>query len=198
MTTAPTAPQPPARARKPRTAPKRKTPKPKPKVRLPGRAREEGDNPGTGHWRTYFLEHLIETSNITAAARYAKTVPSRVYRTRKRDPAFAAAWDAALAEGYRNLEMDLLAYLRSPNPDRKMDVASAIRLLTLHRQSVARSRAAEDEEQSEQEVLESIDAMIEEVRQRAAAATDADELGGADELGDADEFGPDGYGDEQA
>ena len=181
MTTAPTAPQPPARARKPRTAKQRKAPKPKPKVRLPGRAREEGDNPGTGHWRTYFLEHLIETSNITASALYAKTVPSRVYRTRKQDPAFAAAWDAALVEGYRNLEMDLLAYLRSPSPDRKLDVASAIRLLTLHRQSVARSRAAEDV-QSEQEVLDSIDAMIEEMRQRSEANTAllASEDGGDD------------------
>jgi hypothetical protein len=168
MTTAPPGPHKSARARKTGAARQGKAIRPKPKVRLTSRAREEGDNPGTGHWRTYFLEHLIETSNITASAHYAKTVPSRAYRTRKQDPAFAAAWDAALAEGYRNLEMDLLAYLRSPSPDRKMDVASAIRLLTLHRQAVARSRAEVDE-QSEQDVLDSIDAMIDEMRQRASA-----------------------------
>ena len=164
MTTAPTEPPKKPRARKAGRA------KPKPKVRLTRRSREEGDNPGTGHWRVYFLEHLIATSNITAAATYAKTVPSRAYRTRKQDPVFAAQWDAALAEGYRNLEMDLLAYLRNPSPDHKMDVASAIRLLTLHRASVAHQRAAGDE-RSEQEVLDSIDRMIDEMRERAAANT---------------------------
>lgn len=162
MTTAPQAPKKTTRARKAAIIEQ------KPKVRLPKRTRAEGDNPGTGHWRVYFLEHLIETSNVSASAAYAKTVPSRVYRTRKQDPLFAAQWDTALAEGYKNLEMDLLAYLRNPNPDRKMDVASAIRLLTLHRQSVAQSRAQGDD-RSEQEVLDSIDAMIDEMRNRAAA-----------------------------
>lgn len=188
MTTAPPGPHKSARARK--GAASTKSARQKPKVRLPGRVREAGDNPGTGHWRVCFLEHLIETSNITASAHFARTVPSRAYRTRKQDPAFAAAWDAALAEGYRNLEMDLLAYLRSPSPDRKMDVASAIRLLTLHRQSVARSRAAEDE-QSEQEVLDSIDAMIDEMRQRAAAGPGPDEV-------DPDPVAPGKAGDEPA
>lgn len=172
MTTAPTEPKMQPRARKAGAA------KPKPKVRLTRRSREEGDHPGTGHWRVYFLEHLIETSNITASAAYAKTVPSRAYRTRKQDPAFAAAWDAALVEGYKNLEMDLLAYLRNPNPAHKMDVASAIRLLTLHRQAVAQSRAQQDD-CSEQDVLDSIDRMIDEMRERAAANAalddDADE-----------------------
>lgn len=176
MTTARREPKTTARARKPAT------PKKKPKVRLTRRTRDEGDNPGTGHWRVYFLEHLIETSNITASAAYAKTVPSRAYRTRKQDPLFAAAWDAALAEGYKNLEMDLLAYLRNPNPDRKMDVASAIRLLTLHRQAVAQRRA-QDDDLSEQEVLDSIDAMIDEMRNRAAAnaALDDDDADEGDE-----------------
>lgn len=142
----------------------------KPKVRLNKRAREEGDHPGTGHWRVYFLEKLIETSNITASALHAKTVPSRAYKTRKQDPKFAADWDAALIEGYKNLEMDLLAYLRSPNPERKIDVASAIRLLTLHRQARAQSMA-QDDECSEQEALEALDKMLEDMRKRANANT---------------------------
>lgn len=161
MTTARWEPKTTARARK------AIAPKPKPKVRVTKRAREEGDKPGTGHWRVYFLEHLIETSNITASAAYAKTVPSRAYRTRKQDPLFAAAWDAALDEGYRNLEMDLLAYLRDPNPERKMDVASAIRLLTLHRQARAQNLARE-EDCSETEALEALDAMLEQMRHRAS------------------------------
>jgi len=175
MTLAPKAPKKTTRARKATSIEQ------KPKVRLPKRTREEGDNPGTGHWRVYFLEHLIETSNVSASAAYAKTVPSRAYRTRKQDPKFAAQWDAALAEGYKNLEMDLLAFLRNPNPEHKRDVASAIRLLTLHSQAVARSRAVDDD-RSEQEVLDSIDAMIDEMRIRAAAnAAQADEPDESDE-----------------
>lgn len=178
MTTAQTEPQTKTRARK------AGMPKQKPKVRVTKRSREDGDNPGTGHWRIYFLEHLIETSNIRASAAYAKTVPSRVYRTRNQDPEFAAQWNAALAEGYRNLEMDLLAYLRDPSPEHKMDVASAIRLLTLHRQSVAQQRAATDD-RSEQEVLDSIDAMIDSMRERAAA--NAAQLQGSDNQDGPDE-----------
>ncbi|MCC6926125.1 hypothetical protein [Novosphingobium sp.] len=173
MTTEPKAPNPSPRARKTRTA------RQKPKVRMVKRAREEGDNPGTGHWRVYFLEHLIETSNISASARHAGTIPSRAYRTRKHDPLFAAAWDAALIEGYKNLEMDVLAYLRNPSPEHKMDVASAIRLLTLHRQARAQD-LARDEECSEQEALEALDSMLEQMRQRAAAnALEDDDAGEA-------------------
>ncbi|MEQ1716660.1 MAG: hypothetical protein ABL907_11850, partial [Hyphomicrobium sp.] len=87
-------------------------------------------------------------------------------------------WQVALAQGYENLEMELLGYLRDPAPDRKMDVANAIRLLTLHRQSVAQQRAHADD-RSEQDVLDSIDQMIDDMRQRAAA--NALQLTAADE-----------------
>lgn len=137
--------------------------------------RQEGDNPGDRHWRTRFLDNLVATSNITAAAKEASISPSRAYRMRRDDPEFAAKWQAALAEGYQNLEMELLCYLRNPSPEHKMDVANAIRLLTLHRQTVAQSRARQDD-RSEQEVLDSIDAMIDEMRGRAAAnAAQSDE-----------------------
>lgn len=153
----------------PGKAARAKSSKPRKKqVRVPARIRADGDNPGNRHWRTYFLEHLVETSNVTAAAKYAHVVPSRAYRTRQEDPHFAAQWLAALAQGYQNLEMELLGYLRDPEPGHKMDVANAIRLLTLHRQSVAHQRAAEDD-RSEEEVLASINRTIDEMRQRAAA-----------------------------
>lgn len=174
MTTAPEAPPAQPRARTTAAA------KPKPKVRVTKRARSEGDCPGTGHWRVYFLEHLVQTSNVRAAAAYARVAPSRAYRTRKQDAGFARAWDAALAEGYRDLEMDLLAYLRNPSPDHKMDVASAVRLLTLHRQAAAQSRAAAEEDDDEQEVLDSIEAMIAEMRQHSAAGTAPEQTDAAD------------------
>ena len=63
-----------------------------------------------------------------------------------------------------------------------MDVTNAIRLLTLHRQTVAQQRA-QDDDLSEQEVLESINRMILDMRDRSAANTallaepDADDEG---------------------
>lgn len=142
----------------------------KPAIKLPAKLRQNEDNPGNRHWRTYFLAHLVETSNISASAKAAGIATARAYRTRQDDPEFAAQWRLALAQGYENLEMELLGYLRNPQPERKLDVANAIRLLTLHRQSVAHSRALQDD-RSEQEVLDSIDAMIDEMRERAAANT---------------------------
>ena len=89
-------------------------------------------------WRIAFLEALAETSSVTASARRAGVPLQTVYKTRRRDPAFAAQWRAALHEGYDNLEMELLGYLRDPQPARKFDVASALRLLAAHRETVMR------------------------------------------------------------
>ena len=137
-------------------------------IKLPAKLREAEDIPGNRHWRAYFLAHLVETSNVTAAAKAAGVVPSRAYRTRQEDPDFAAQWRSALAQGYENLEMELLGHLRSPDPDRKLDIANAIRLLSLHRETAARERAMADN-RNEQDVLDSIDAMIDEMRERAHA-----------------------------
>lgn len=146
---------------------KRRAPR-KPAIRLPAKLREAEDIPGNRHWRAYFLAHLVETSNVTAAAKAAGVVPSRAYRTRHEDPDFAAQWRSALAQGYENLEMELLGHLRSPDAERKIDIANAIRLLSLHCETAARERAAADN-RNEQEVLDSIDAMIDEMRERAQA-----------------------------
>ncbi|MED5206292.1 MAG: hypothetical protein VX465_06665, partial [Pseudomonadota bacterium] len=32
------------------------------------------------HWRAFFLDHLAETSNVTAAAHFAGVNPSRAYK----------------------------------------------------------------------------------------------------------------------
>jgi hypothetical protein len=73
-----------------------------------------------------------------------------------------------LREGYDNLEIELLGYLRNPDPARKMDVAAAVRLLAAHRAAVERERALEGEE-DEQAVLDSIDAFLEGMRERRIA-----------------------------
>ena len=93
-----------------------------------------------------FLHELAETSNVAAAAAVAGLPVNRIYRLRRTDPDFARQWYAALAEGYDNLEMELLHHLRSGDspgdgtPPRKFDTAIALRCLTAHRESVAREK----------------------------------------------------------
>lgn len=97
--------------------------------------------PGTNQWQGDFLAMLAATSNVTASAAHAQISPREVYNARRKDSAFAAQWQAALCEGYRNLEMEVLGHLRDPDPARKMDVASALRLLAAHRESAAKEQA---------------------------------------------------------
>lgn len=124
------------------------------------------------NWKQTFLAALADSSNVTASAKRAGTSLSWVYKTRREDAAFARKWLSALCEGYDNLEMDLLCRLRSGESKdaagNKHDNAMAIRLLTLHRADAARGRALRESDE-EQAVLESIDAMIDAMRKRAAA-----------------------------
>lgn len=119
-----------------------------------------------------FLAELAETSNVAAAAAAADLCVSNVYRLRRTHPDFARRWYAALAEGYDNLEMELLQHLRSGDadaassapdaPKRKFDVATALRCLTAHRDSVAREkgrRTLADEVATITAINEKIDAM---------------------------------------
>lgn len=139
------------------------------RTRISAAARHDAaEEPLNKHWRGYFLQALAETSNVTAAAAKAGVSPSRAYKLRRDNPDFAAQWQAALQEGYDHLEIEVLGYLRNPDPARKVDVTAAIRLLAAHREAVARERALADN-RDERAVLDSIDAMIDEMRERAAA-----------------------------
>lgn len=124
--------------------------------------------PVSAHWRTHFFDALAESSNVKTSAAHARVPLRTVYRLRREDGEFAARWLAALHEGYDNLEMELLGYLRDFQPKRKMDVAAALRLLAAHRDTVERRRVLTEEE-DEQEVLDSIDRFIDEMRERRAA-----------------------------
>ncbi len=131
----------------------------------------EADDPAaqaTGRGRRHFLETLAETSNVTASARRANMPLAEVYKLRRADTRFAAAWRTALVEGYDMLEMELLGHLRDPKSQRKLDVAVAMRLLAAHRDTVARQRAL-SEDDDEEEVLASIDRFIEDMRSRREA-----------------------------
>lgn len=67
---------------------------------------------GEGRWSTggerAFLETLVATANVTAAARAAGVSTVTAYNRRRQWPAFAAQWDAALAEGWQRLELMLV------------------------------------------------------------------------------------------
>ncbi len=119
-------------------------------------------------WRPIFFAALAETSNVSASALRANVPADTVFDLRRDDPRFAARWLQALHEGYDNLEMEALCYLRDPNPKRKMDVGAALRLLAAHRETVERRRALTAEE-DEQATVEALDAFFEGLRQRRLA-----------------------------
>ena len=138
-------------------------------------------------WCRVFLGHLAETSNVTAAARKAKVATSTVYELRRIDAEFNRKWQVALCEGYDNLELDLLARLRSgelrpaagaKKGVRAFDNATSLRLLTAHRESVARERAIRDDEDADA-ILASINAKIDRMRERSLAAREHHSDGGA-------------------
>ena len=137
------------------------------------------------HWRTLFLDTLAETSNVSEAARRAGINPSRAYKVRREEPAFHGRWRQALLEGYEHLEMETLHRLRmgveAGKDERKFDIANALRLLTLHSQTVAHERALQSHE-DEEAILASLNAKIDAMRAREAevAAMLAAELSAPD------------------
>ncbi len=129
-------------------------------------------------WRPVFLAVLAETSNVTAAAAAAEIPVSRAYKDKRDDSEFAARWREALCEGYDLLEIEVLHRLRfgEPKDGAKFDNATALRLLSQHRETVARERAIRDNADVEA-VRRSLHAKLlhirEEVqRQRQTAAGD--------------------------
>ena len=127
-------------------------------------------------WQDVFLAELAQTSNVAAAARKAKVESSTVYKARRTEPDFYRAWQEALAEGYDNLEMDLLRRLRigeltggGPTKSRrKYDNAIAFRLLSAHREAVGRQKALRANE-DEDAIIASINEKLEKMRQRQIA-----------------------------
>lgn len=92
-----------------------------------------------------FLEDLAATCNVRAAAAAAGFSTTAIYRRRMHDPGFAAAWQAALEQGYARLETRLVELataslrtirIRGDRPPPVVSVADAMNLLKLHRASV--------------------------------------------------------------
>ena len=71
-------------------------------------ARRPVTNRFTPAKRRVFLDHLAASANVSQSAQAAAISGPTAYHTRRRDPAFAAAWQAALTEAYHTLELKLL------------------------------------------------------------------------------------------
>ena len=130
-------------------------------------------------WIAAFLSELARTSNVTASADEAGIDTTTAYKLRRTDRTFANQWFEALCEGYDNLELDLLRRLRegelagaatpAGKARRKFDNATALRLLAAHRSAVQMQRGRNDYAH-EDELLASINAKLEKMRQRGIAA----------------------------
>jgi hypothetical protein len=120
-------------------------------------------------WRDHFLEYLAESSNISKSATRAGVSTARLYRERQQNPQFARDWLAALAEGYVQLEMEVLRRLREGDQQTsqgdRYDFGNALRLLAAHRENAAHA-AAQQRNVSAAEVRASIDRKVEAIRQR--------------------------------
>ncbi len=131
------------------------------------------------NWITLFLNELAETSNVKAACIAANVSQSLVYKTRRDEPDFAARWYAALAEGYDNLEMELLGRLRegrleevdADGTKRKFDIGTAFRCLIAHRETVGRERGRQSLA-DEVATMKSINAKIDEMRAKEERAAE--------------------------
>mgnify|MGYP002777883109 CR=1 FL=1 len=89
-----------------------------------------------------FLTALKGSCNVLAACRATGLKPATVYAHRKRWPAFADAWDAAIEEGYDRLSAALVASAGAMLGDTDMEpdaslsvtsVAEALQVLSLYK-----------------------------------------------------------------
>lgn len=99
-----------------------------------------------------FLDHLAETSNVSAAAKRAKVSRAAVYRLRAVDAAFSNGWQTAIATGYAELELKMLKRARFgtlkpfKRPDGTLgravdyDDAHGLKLLTAYKASVEKGQ----------------------------------------------------------
>jgi hypothetical protein len=141
-----------------------------------------------GRWKDPFLVALAETSNVARAAKAAGISTSHVYDHRRKNRAFARAWRTALAEGYDNLEMELLGRLREGEIKRAagarigvrtFDNATAYRLLMVHREAVAKENAGRANA-SAADVRASIERRMAALRERVIARREASQEDAAD------------------
>jgi hypothetical protein len=155
----------------------------KPKTAGRAAARAVAEKP-LREWARPFLAALAETSNVKRAAKEAGlNGTAQVYDARRTNRAFARDWQTALAEGYDNLEIELLGRLRegeikrasgAKTGVRTYDNATAFRLLTVHREARAKEQARRTNV-SAAEVRASIDRKLAALKAKVLAEREADQ-----------------------
>lgn len=104
----------------------------------------------TARMKAAFLDELAATCNVLASAQAIGVTATSVYTLRRRDDAFAEAWQEALAQGYVMLETQLVGHalagggpvLANGDPARPaIDVDLALKLMGDHRERAAGKRA---------------------------------------------------------
>ncbi|WHO40476.1 hypothetical protein PMI04_007735 [Sphingobium sp. AP49] len=139
--------------------------------------------------RAGFLAELAETCNVSEAARTVQKSRQTAYALRRRDAAFARDWDAAIEQGYAEIEAMLIRLAlhgcereeivedgdgavksrkvtRAPNP------SLGLQLLKLHAAQVAARRAVRGaaEGPGSADAIARVEQVLAEVRRRRAAA----------------------------
>jgi len=71
--------------------------------------------------KAIFLEWFAATCNVKLSAEQSDICYHTAFKHRREDPAFAEAWDEALAQGYAALEAGLLADAIAPDVDAEPD-----------------------------------------------------------------------------
>ncbi len=93
-----------------------------------------------------FLDCLATTCSVSLACEQADVAHTTVYRQRRMRADFALKWQAALEQGYAQLEMGLVEaanraltgeYAREPMVVAPMSAETALKVLQLHRAAVA-------------------------------------------------------------
>jgi hypothetical protein len=154
-----------------------------------------------------FLDQLAASCNVSAAAEAAGFTRYSTYKRRRRDPAFARRWQAAIEQGYARIEAMLVERASNslegfaPDPDTpipQMSVKEILAVLANHRRTVQggpRSRRQWTRPRSLDEMRDSILAKLEAVApvsdarsfettpQTASSASPQDERDGDAETG---------------
>ena len=136
-----------------------------------------------------FLASLAASCNVTLAAREAGVASSTVYAHRAQDASFRAGWDAALAEGYAKLELEMLkralhgvrktVFTRTGEKARVTEFNDqlGLALLRMHRDSAAMTDHGPNEtevEEARQRIIERLERLREKDRTvETKAAPDA-------------------------
>ena len=130
-----------------------------------------------------FFGELAMVCNVTAALKAAGMMRARrdVYRRRKRDPEFRAAWDEAIGESYAMLELEMLERARrgdhrpppaNPAEARRREIPDriAMQLLRQHRDPVKQRSPAFQRPMRGEKLREELERRLAEISRRLGGA----------------------------